>query len=215
MPFVDTIGFELDALVLTTVVAFYTGLHVYWFRLKGKLAQAQEYLRGGSVMLGVLGVFLTILGFTGELAWPLPGQYNILFYDPTLLGGLTLVGFAAMVYFRIPTQFLGAVAGVSGLGIIYYGSRGYILGLTKEPLAMFFLFLGFGATMALIYPVSLFVDWYVTPSEAPTTGGASVAPIPRIWNVPVLIFLGVTVLTGIAAILMGFNTVWSHLEYAP
>jgi putative membrane protein len=218
MAFIDNLGFELGLMVLTTAVAFYTGFVVWWYRRQGDLARSVEYLRGGGLMLGVLGLFLSILGFWGELAWPLPGQYNLLFYDPTLLGGMMLVGFAVTVYYRIPTQYLGVVGGVAGLGIAYYGARGYMLNLTKEPLEMFLLFLGFGVMMALSYPVTLFVDWYVLhPGEpaADTSPGAKAPAYPAIWNAPVLLFLALTALAGIAAILMGFNTVWSHLEYAP
>ncbi len=218
MAFIDNLGFELGVMVLVTAVAFYSGFLVLWYRRKGDIARAFKHLQGGSVTLGVLGVFLSVLGFWGELFWPLPGQYNVLFYDPTLLGGLMLVGFAVLVYLRLPTQYLGVIAGVSGLGIAYYGARGYLLGLTKEPLEMFLLFLAFGVSAALAYPVTVFVDEYVV---APATGTSSSGNppanpgLPQFWNVAVLAFLVLLALSGIAAILMGFNTVWSHLEYAP
>lgn len=219
MAFIDNLGFELGVLVLIPAVAFYTGLLVWWFRRKGDLARSYTNLRGGAVTLGVLGAFLSLLGFWGEFVWPLPGQYNVLFYDPTLFGGLILVTFAVLVHLRLPTQFLGVVAGVTGLGVAYYGARGYLLGLTKEPLDMFLLFLGFGLTAAAFFPVSLFVDWYVLePATKGGAGGASSDPAPqypRFWNLPILLFLALAALAGIAAILMGFNTLWTHLEYAP
>lgn len=218
MAFIDNLGFELGVLVLIPAVAFYMGFLVWWFRRKGDVARAYANLRGGAVTLGVLGFFLSLLGFWGEFVWPLPGQYNVLFYDPTLFGGLLLVTFAILVHFRLPTQYLGVIAGITGLGVAYYGARGYLLGLTKEPLDMLLLFLGFGLTAAAAFPVSLFADWYVIEPANPTATGSpapSATPYPRIWNVPILLFLALAALTGIAAILMGFNTLWSHLQYAP
>lgn len=218
MAFVDNLGFELGVMVLTAAVAFYTGFLVWWYRRKGDLTLAVRNLRGGAAMLGFLGIFLAILGWWGELVWPLPGQYNVLFYDPTLFGGLLLIGFAVVVQLRLPTQYFGVAAGVTGLGIAYYGARGYQLSLTKEPLEMFLLFLGFGITAALAFPVTLFVDKYVLEPASASSGStvsAPAPPFPPIWNVPVLAFLALAALAGIAAILMGFNTLWSHLEYAP
>ncbi len=166
----------------------------------------------------MVGAFVSVLGFWGELVWPLPGPYNMLFYDPTLLGGMLLLAFAILVHLKLPTQYLGVLAGVSGLGIEYYGARGYLLSLTKDPLEMFLLFLGFDLTAALAHPVTLYVDWYILePSRNRPTASpsAAMAPVPRFWNVPVLAFLVLAALPGIAAILMGLSAVWSHLEYAP
>ena len=218
MAFVDNLGFELGVMVLTAAVAFYTGFLVWWHRRKGDLSRAVMNLRGGAAMLGFLGLFLATLGWWGEFVWPLPGQYNVLFYDPTLFGGLLLIGFAVVIQLKLPTQYLGVAAGVTGLGIAYYGARGYQLGLTKEPLEMFLLFLGFGITAALAFPVTLFLDRYVLePSMSPGSSGAggTAPPYPAIWNVPIFAFLALAALAGIAAILMGFNTLWSHLQYAP
>ena len=217
MAFVDNLGFELGVMVLTTAVAFYTGFMVWWFRRKNDLARATMNLRGGALMLGFLGVFLAILGFWGEFLWPLPGQYNVLFYDPTLFGGLLLIGFALLVYWELPTQYLGVVAGVTGLGIAYYGVRGYLLSLTKEPWEMLGLFLAFGLMVALAFPISLFIDWYVSEpaKRVGTASPATLPPIPAMWTIVVMVFLAFTAIAGVAAILMGFNTIWSHLEYAP
>ncbi|MGI0133175.1 MAG: DUF981 family protein [Thermoplasmata archaeon] len=218
MAFIDNLGFELGVLVLIPAIAFYMGLFVWWYRRKGDVVRAYANLRGGAITLGILGLFLSLLGFWGEFAWPLPGQYNVLFYDPTLFGGLILVTFAIVVHLRLPTQYLGVIAGITGLGVAYYGARGYQLGLTKEPLEMFLLFLGFGLTAAAAFPVTLFADRYVIEpaTRAPSGNSPSPAPpFPRIWNLPILLFLVLAALTGIATILMGFNTLWSHLQYAP
>ena len=137
----------------------------------------------------------------------------MLFYDTTVLAGIILVGFAVSLWFKIPSHLIGIIAFVSGWGVIYYGARAYLLGLTNEPLDTFAMYLAFGALAVLSMPVTLFVDWYVTRSQ---TLGASAAPsYPKMWNYVLGPFLLFAVLAGAASILMGFNTIWSHLAKAP
>lgn len=209
--FIDNLGFELDALILVTAVVFYTGVWVWYYHRRKEPERAAQHLRGGSVLLGVLGAFLTLLGFWGEFTWPLPASYNLLFYDPTILVGLILLGFTASVWVRVPTQYVGVVAAVSGCGVIYYGARGYLLSLTLEPLEMFLMFVAFGALAVLAYPATLFVDRYVTPPVPAGAGG----PTPAAWSVSLALFLALAVMAGIASIVMGFDTVWNHLASAP
>ncbi len=211
MAFIDNLGFELDALVLVTAVVFYTGIWIWWNQSRKRPTQAVHHLRGGAVLLGILGGFLTMLGFWGEFTWPLPASYNLLFYDPTILVGILLLGFWATVWAGVPTQYVGVVGVVSGAGVIYYGARAYILSLTQEPLEMFLMYLAFGALAVLSYPATLFLDWYVTPTDPESTA----APVPTVWKLALAVFLAMAVLAGVASILMGFSTVWSHLAKAP
>ncbi len=211
MAFIDNLGFELDSLILVTAIVFYTGVWIWWHHSRHESGPAVQHLRGGAVLLGILGGFLTLLGFWGEFTWPLPASYNLLFYDPTILVGILLLGFTATVWTNVPTQYVGVVGVVAGAGVIYYGARAYLLGLTTEPLEMFLMFLAFGALGVLSYPATLFLDLYVTPAAHGTTA----APIGTIWKLALAVFLAMAVLAGVAAILMGFNTVWSHLAKAP
>lgn len=218
MVFIDNLGFELDALILVTTAAFYTGFWVWWFLAKHDPKKSAQELRGGGFILGFLGVFLSVLGFWGELTWPLPASYNLLFYDPTLLLGLILVGFSACLALRVPTHYLGMVASVSGLGVIYYGTRAYLLGLTQEPLAMFGLFAAFGAMGVLAFPVTLFIDRFVLGNPGAAGDPSSTATpssIPMLWRIPLGLFLAMAVVAGIAALVLGFDTAWSHLAKAP
>ncbi len=213
MTFIDNLGIELDVLILVTVAVFYTGIWVWWGLRKQDPKEANASLRGGGAVLGLLGGFLLLLGLWGEFTWPLPASYNMLFYDPTVLAGIILVGFAVSLWFKIPSHLIGIIAFVSGWGVIYYGARAYLLGLTNEPLDTFAMYLAFGALAVLSMPVTLFVDWYVTRSQ---TLGASAAPsYPKMWNYVLGPFLLFAVLAGAASILMGFNTIWSHLAKAP
>ncbi len=218
MTFIDNLGIELDALILVTAAVFYTGFWVLWSFTRGSREEALRHLRGGAFVMGLLGSFLLLLGIWGEFVWPLPASYNLLFYDPTVMIGLLLVGFAVLVAFRLPTHFIGLVGVVSGSGVIYYGARAYRLGLTLEPLEMFAMFAAFGLLAIVAWPATWFVDREVTgavPGGGASTAATGSGHLSNPWKVALLLFLAMAVLAGVAAILMGFNTVWDHLAAAP
>lgn len=218
MPFVDDLTLIEDLLVLVAAAVFYTGFFVVWHWWKKDADRAQSHLHEGALALGILGALLALIALWGEFFWPLPGAYNIYFFDPLFLLAFLLVAFGVAVWRSLPTHFVGMLSFVSGAGAIYYGVRAYQLGLTKSPFETLLLFLGFGVVGILAYPATLFVDWAVT---GPRTSAASplatnpVATHPRAWLVIVGAFLVVVVLAGIAAIAYGFTTVWSHLGSPP
>jgi uncharacterized membrane protein len=214
MSFIDNLGIELDALILVTAVLFYTAAWSWYLGRGGHRAAVESQLRGGSWMLGALGGFLLLLGLWGEFTWPLPAAYNMLFYDPTVLIGLLLLGFFGAIRLGLPTHYVGVFAFVSGWGVIYYGLRAYQLGLTTEPFDMMGMFVAFGALAVLALPVTLYLDRYVLGRLE--IGSVTDRPsYPMVWNFLLGLFLLLAVIAGIASILMGFNTVWNHLASPP
>ncbi|HTT14651.1 MAG TPA: DUF981 family protein [Thermoplasmata archaeon] len=218
MAFVDDLTLILDLLILLTVVVFYTALCVWVEYRRKDLDRAMAHLRGGSMMMGVLGGAIGLVALWGELTWPLPGSYNLFFFDPLFMLSLILVGFALAVHRNYPTHMVGLFSAVASSGIIYYGARAYILHLTLDPLETFLLYLGFGAAGIAAYPATLFVDWFIV---GPKTPSASPLPshdrpdYPWLWYVLVGGFCLLVVLAGIAAVFYGFDTAWGHLQSPP
>ena len=115
---------------------------------------------------------------------------------------------------------------MTGLLSMYYGANAYNLGLTKEPLAMFLLYVAMGGTAIFTFPVTLWIDKYViTPltSHESTPGGSSPDAKPsavmtaevKVLFVLFLFFLLFALGSAIATLYLGGNALSSHLSYAP
>jgi putative membrane protein len=218
MAFVDDLTLILDLMILVAVTVFYTGFFVWVHAWRKDAQRALSHLREGSFILAMLGGLIGVIALWGEFTWPLPGAYNLYFFDPLIMLALLLVAFGTAVTFRLPTHFVGMLGVVIGSGVIYYGSRAYWLGLTKEPFETLLLYLGFGAMAILSYPATLFVDWFVVGPQYAAAAPLPSTPTPaypKLWTVLLGLFLLVVVLAGIAALLYGFSTAWSHLESPP
>ena len=223
MTFVDTLAFQLFSLAFVSGLLFYSGLVGYLTYRKYGPQRTFEHLRAQAVPLGGIGVIMAAIGLWGEIVWPLPGSYNILFFDPYLLLGIILIGFAVSVGFKWRTQYVGLLAAFTGLLSIYYGANAYNLGLTKEPLAMFLLYVALGGTAIFTFPVTLWIDEFViTPLSASATA-AETSPSALTANAArvqilvggFLLFLLFAVGSAIATLYVGGNALTSHLSYAP
>lgn len=241
MTFVDTLAFQLFTLAFVSGLLFYSGIIGYDTYRKFGPRRTLEHLKAQAVPLGALGVIIGSIGLWGEIVWPLPGSYNILFFDPYLLLGAVLLGFAVCVIFRWRTQYVGLFAAMTGLLSIYYGAEAYNLGLTKEPLAMFLLYVAMGGTAVFTFPVTLWIDRYIltplsaksapaesgtAPSSAASTAAADVAA-GRADGVPMvgpqmqvlfglfLLFLLFAAGSAIAALWIGGGALPTHLTAAP
>ena len=218
MPFVDDLTLILDLLILVAGTVFYTGFFVWLHSRRKDPVRALSHLRQGSFLMALLGGLIGVIGLWGEFTWPLPGPYNLYFFDPLMMLALLLVGFGVTVRLGQPTHFVGMLGVIIGGGVMYYGARAYYLSLTKDPFETLLLYLGFGGVAILSYPVTLFVDWFVVGPR-----NSSVAPLPSdeqptypdLWMALLGLFLVVVVLAGIAAVVYGFSTAWSHLESPP
>jgi putative membrane protein len=227
MTFTDDLTLVLDLLILVTVVAFYTGV-MAWFEMgRNDRVRALSHLKEGTFLLGCLGGLLGIIALWGEFTWPLGlviggtnvlGAYDLLFFDSLVLLAFVLVSFAIAVQLKRPTHMVGLVAGIAGGAILFYGYRAYNLSLTLDPLPTFFLFLGFGVLAIAVYPVSLYIDWFVvgpTEPSAEPLPSSPVAKYPWMWRVFLGGFLLLVFLSGVAALYYGYNTAWAHLGAPP
>ncbi len=216
--FKDDLTLVLDLLILVSATVFYTGFFVWLHARRNDLERAGTHLREGGVLLGILGLLLGVVALWGEFTWPLPGRYNLFFFDPLMLLSLLLIGFAVATWYRLPTHFVGMLGLVIGAGIAYYGARGYLVSATNDPFETLLMYLGFGAVGILSYPATLYVDWFVT---GPRNTGADPLPSgpkpanPNMWKVLLGLFLLMVVLAGVAALLYGFTAAWSHIESPP
>ncbi|HTT16249.1 MAG TPA: DUF981 family protein [Thermoplasmata archaeon] len=218
MAFIDDLTLVLDLLILVTAAVFYTGALV-WFEVRRKdPVRANSHLREGAVILGLLGFFLGIIAVWGELTWPLPGQYNLFFFDVVTMLTILLLAFAFAVWYRFPTHFVGMLGVIIGLGVLFYGVRAYQLSLTKDPLDTLLMYLAFGGTAIMSYPATLYVDWFVV---GPTTAGSDPLPSPPtpnypwLWRVLLSMFFLVLFLAGVAAVGYGVSSAWGHLASPP
>ena len=226
MTFVDTLAFQLFSLAFVSGLLFYSGVVGYVTYLRHGARATFDHLKGQAVPLGGLGVIIGSIGLWGEIVWPLPGSYNILFFDPYVLLGVVLVAFSISVFFRWRTQYVGLLAAFVGLLSIYYGANAYNLGLTKEPLAMFLLYLAMGGTAVFTFPVTLWLDRYVIAPVAspdpPAADAASTAQKVAAMTSEVKVLFGLFLIfllfaagSAIAALWIGGGALPQHLTTAP
>lgn len=227
--FIDNLGLELFGLALVGTILLYTTITGYLsLRAAGGGKEPYHAMRSAAVPIGALGLVATGFGVWGELAWPLPGAYNILLTDPFLLLGVVLVAFSVSALLRLKLQYAGLFALAAGLTVIFYGISGYNLNMTKEPLDMLLLFTAFGAAGVMAFPATLVFDRMAAAAE---TGSSSAAPvgIPRLFRsvgfvnplasrmqLFVIVLFALTLAGAIvAALSMSLNTLPSHLAHPP
>lgn len=161
MAFIDILAFYEVTLVFAAVVIGYVSVRGLFAIRKNDATGLTSALKGSAVPLGAIGGAATFIGLWSEIAWPLPGSYNILFSDVYLLFGVTLVILAVSVAYSLKLQYAGLFALVAGGMSIAYGWNGYQLGMTKEPFDMFLLYAGFGLMGILALPATALVDHYL------------------------------------------------------
>ncbi len=218
MAFVDPLALQLFTLAFVATLLFYSGVVGYLnFRRFGH-HKTYEHLRGAAIPLAGLGAIVFAIGLWGEITWPLPGSYNILFYDPYVLLGVILVAFAVSVLLRLRTQYVGVLAGVTGALSIYYGISAYGLGMTAEPLYMLFLYIALGGTAVLTFPVTIYIDRMVIEPELENIPDEQRKALTLPWKLAYggfLLFLLFAVASAILALAIGGGALGSHLASAP
>jgi putative membrane protein len=180
MAFTDILLFEMVCLVMATVLIGYVGIVGYFAMRANNAKGLKETFRGAAVPLGSLGFTATTLGIWGEMVWPLPGSYNILFTDVFLLFGVTLLVLAVSMALSLKLQYAGLFGLVSGGMAIAYGYNGWQLGMTKEPFDTFLLFAGFGFAGILGFPATVVADRYLAhPDGSAFSFGSSLSVTRR------------------------------------
>lgn len=154
--FIDPLTAQLFAMSGVFILIGYIFLRL--MRLHTTYEEILNELRPAYIPLLLIGIYIAVTGIFGNLLWPLPGSYNILFYDLYPMLGLGLIAIALSIRNGYRLEYIGFLALVLGLVTIYYGAVGYMNNMTKEPLALFLLYGGSGLSSVLFYFVSYQLD---------------------------------------------------------
>lgn len=204
MAFIDDLAMELFTLALVGIVSMYMTASVYLEYRKNGAKNIEEILKPGVFPLGVLGVVILIMGFYGEMTWPLPGSYNILFYDPYMFIGMILVMMAVAIGYRQKLQYVGILAFFAGIIAIYYGANAYIDKMTSSPIAMLGLYIAFGLTGVFTFPTTLIYD--MLPGREKVSKG---------WTVILVLFWLGLIISAVLAAITAIEAVPQHLLSPP
>ena len=204
--FVDDLAFELLTRSLAALMILYMTLSIYIGYRKDGDKDIEGHLKPGMAPLTLLGVVMLALGMFGEIIWPLPGAFNILYSDMYTLVAIVILAFAITIRLGYKMQYVGLFAAYSGLMAIYYGFRAYQLHLIgSATIDLFLMFLAFGAVGIMSYPVTLIVDRVPQKGNPKWIG----------WTVILVIFWISVLGAMIASGYIGFNAVFSHLATPP
>ena len=191
--FIDQLSGQLIAMFVVFLTFAY-GL-IKTFTTHSELSQYKQAIKAQYLPLLVIGTYMSVTGFYGLLFWPLPGSYNILFYDLYPLLGLGLIMIALGIKNDYKLEHLGFLGILYGLITIYYGAMGYSHHMTLEPAALLALYVLTGLSAIFFYPVSMFID--------------NDNPKLKVFLILDAILL---ILAGIVAGYIGFNAVPEHLS---
>ncbi len=204
MAFIDDLALELFLLSLVGVIAVYMTALVFFQYKKTGTKDIENNLRPGAFPLLAFGVIIIIMALYGEMKWPLPGSYNILFYDPYLIFGIVVMLMAIAIIFRQKLQYVGIVAFFSGIIAIYYGANAYIDGMTKTPIAMLGLYIAFGLTGIFTFPTTLIYDEFPAKNKSST-----------LWTAILVIFWIGLIVSAVLAAFTAIEAVPQHLLAPP
>ncbi|WP_338599196.1 DUF981 family protein [Sulfolobus tengchongensis] len=154
--FIDTLTSQLVAMAVAFLVMAYALIRTY--RVHSTVTDFRNAIKSAYVPLLTLGTFMAITGLYGLLLWPLPGSYNILFYDLYPILGIGLIGIAVSIKNDYKLEIMGFMALLYGLVTIYYGAVGYLNNMTLEPIALLILYTLTGLSSIFFYPVAIFLD---------------------------------------------------------
>lgn len=203
MPFTDILTAQLFVLGISGLVLAYTVIKgILHYRQGGDIEHA---MKSGQAPLTLLGLYVLISGLYGQFIWPLPGSYNILFYDIYPLWGMFLLASAWVLHSKLRLQYAGFFALLIGCMTILYGVSGYRLGLTSVPLALLGLYGLFGLAGILGYPVTLMFDRAQTKRKNRWAG----------WALILAVFLIVLILASLLAMYIGMSAIPVHLASPP
>lgn len=119
--------------------------------------EVEEIDSGFAYFLLGTGFYSVIYGLMYSILWPAPegGSYSILFGDPLALFGFVSVFAGYTLLKKSHLGFVGVFAFFAGIYSIISGYEGYLLGMTKSPIAMFLMYLGTGFGGILVLPLTI------------------------------------------------------------
>lgn len=205
MVFVDNLAYSLFMISFAGFMLLYTISSMYLVYRRGK-RNFSDYLKSASVPLGLIGVYMLIMGLWGQFTWPLPGSYNILFYDPLVSFGIVLLAFAIAVKYDVRLEYAGFLGLMVGVMVIIYGIEGYGAGLTSEPIALLLMYFFYGVAGIFAFPVSLIAD---------RLPGLKKGRIWKGWHVVLIVFWILLLLASLLSGFVGILAIPAHLISAP
>ena len=203
MVFIDNLAYSLFALTFAGLLILYLVV-TEWFVFMRKDKNYSNYtarLEGAKVPLLVLGIYMIIMAMWGQFTWPLPGSYNILYYDPLVSFGMIVLALGLAVHYRVKFEYVGFFGLLIGIMTIIYGWLGYSIGISKEPVVLLAMFALFGISGIFSYPVALIMEKLPGLEKKPWIG----------WTICLAIFclaiLGASILSGV----IGMSAIGGHL----
>jgi putative membrane protein len=203
MVFTDILTSQLFVLGFVGLVLVYMAVDFYLSYRKGK-ARGKD-LAPGSIPLFMLGGYELISGLFGQFLWPLPGSYNILFYDVYVMMGLVIISAAWAIRSKASLRYTGFLSMLAGFMASYYGIIGYMHGLSQAPIFLLLLYLGYGFSGILGFPVTVLFD--------NIQDGVKIKS--KLWIGVLGLFALSLLLASILAILTAASAVPSHLASPP
>ncbi|MHB8396825.1 MAG: DUF981 family protein [Thermoplasmataceae archaeon] len=201
--FIDNLGIEILSLSTVAMLVLYVTAEMYLRYRKG-MKNVYDTEVPGTMPLFILGLYITLSGFWGQLTWPLPGSYNILFYDPYTVLGIIILSGAISVFRKTRVQYVGFLSLLAGFMTIFYGYEAYVLHMTSSPFNTMLMYVFFGVTAIFAYPVSLLVD-HVDHESMDN----------KIWMGFLVIFWIMLLASALMAGYVGFTAIGSHLLKTP
>lgn len=202
MVFVDDLAYSLFVVSFAGLLLLYTSGSIY-LDYRKKQRNITEHLKSAAIPLALIGLYLLLMGLWGQFAWPLPGSYNILFYDPMISFAILLIAFSLSVKFNLRFEYVGFLSLIAGILVTIYGFLGYKIGLTQSPLALLAMYTFYGLAGIFSYPVSLLID----------------RPFDRNmwarWHLLVIIFCVLLLAASAVSGVVGLAAISQHLVSAP
>ncbi|MEM3186494.1 MAG: DUF981 family protein [Conexivisphaerales archaeon] len=221
--FIDILAIQLFVLGVAGITLGYFLVKIFMRSRRGESIE-REYQVMWPLLLGI-GIYSFVTGLWGQLVWPLPGSYNILFYDLYAMFGLILTVFAALMRSNFRLEYAGFFSLLFGAITMYYGASGFNANMTSEPAALLGLYLLWGLAGILTYPFALYADrirakalevaataqapQLIPPMTHATGAVGKTASISYSWWlwIPVIVFLA----AGLLALYIGINALPGHL----
>ncbi len=203
MVFIDLLTAELFAIGFAGLGLAYLVCRGYCLYKNG--SKNTGYFKSAALPIGVFGFYILLTGLYGQFTWPLPGAYNILFYDVYTLAGLVFIALALALRTEAETHYVGFFGLLVGAMAVYYGNVGYGLGLTSAPLALLGLYSLLGLAGIFGYPMTLIVDKLRSGSKIKG----------NTWALVVLAFMLCMVFGSLLAIFIAASAVPAHLMNPP
>ena len=207
--FIDELAYILFAIGFVGVLTLYMTISVYYnyrknIKKKNNI-DIYEIISGGILPIGAVGIYLFVVALWGQFTWPLPGSYNMLFFDPLMSLSIVLIAFAWSIRTKHKMHYVGLFSLLVGLMTIDYGITGYVLGLTQSPLAFMGLFVSYGLVGVFAFPVTIIMD----------NQPGKTSSHPKVWFVLVLLFWLFLILATLLAFTVAGLSLYPHLSTPP